>query len=132
VTATRISGENGNTQLVEKIEITGNLHNQFELLLSFILRYCDLAKDRPRKNLRLVQSPVAYRKTYHLYSVREALANMLIHRDFALRDIATRLVISDDSIEFINPRRTRGFVPPAGRAIRYGITQRLNPQIASI
>lgn len=132
VTATRISGENGNTQLVEKIEITGNLHNQFELLLSFILRYCDLAKDRPRKNLRLVQSPVAYRKTYHLYSVREALANMLIHRDFALRDIATRLVIGDDSIEFINPRRTRGFVPPAGRAIRYGITQRLNPQIASI
>jgi ATP-dependent DNA helicase RecG len=132
VTATRISGENGNTQLVEKIEITGNLHNQFELLLSFILRYCDLAKDRPRKNLRLVQSPVAYRKTYHLYSVREALANMLIHRDFALRDIATRLVISDDFIEFINPRRTRGFVPPAGRAIRYGITQRLNPQIASI
>lgn len=132
VTATRISGENGNTQLVEKIEITGNLHNQFELLLSFILRYCDLAKDRPRKNLRLVQSPVAHRKTYHLYSVREALANMLIHRDFALRDIATRLVISDDSIEFTNPRRTRGFVPPAGRAIRYGITQRLNPQIASI
>ena len=28
--------------------------------------------------------------------------------------------------------RTIGFVPPASRAIRYGITQRLNPQIAAI
>ncbi len=36
------------------------------------------------------------------------------------------------AIEIINPRRTGGFVPPASRAIRYGITQRLNPQIASI
>jgi hypothetical protein len=41
-------------------------------------------------------------------------------------------MIYDDSIEFINPRRTGGFVPPASRAIRYGVTQRLNPQIAAI
>lgn len=132
VTATRVSGENGDLQIVERVEITGNLHNQYESLLRFILRYCDLTREKPRRNLRLVQSPVAYRKTYHIYSVREALANMLIHRDFALRDIGTRLVIGDDAIEFVNPRRTRGFVPPAGRAIRYGISQRLNPQIASI
>ena len=41
-------------------------------------------------------------------------------------------MIYDDYIEFINPRRTNGFVPPASRAIRYGITQRINPQISSI
>ena len=55
-----------------------------------------------------------------------------MHRDLALRDIRTRINIYDNAIEFINPRRTNGFSPPASRAIRYGITQRLNPQIASI
>jgi hypothetical protein len=40
--------------------------------------------------------------------------------------------IYDNSIEFINARRTNGFVPPASRAIRFGITQRINPQIAAI
>ncbi|HEV8591314.1 MAG TPA: hypothetical protein VGQ55_04360, partial [Pyrinomonadaceae bacterium] len=48
------------------------------------------------------------------------------------RDIKSRVNIYDHSIEFINARRTGGFVPPASRAIRYGVTQRLNPQIASI
>jgi predicted HTH transcriptional regulator len=57
---------------------------------------------------------------------------MLMHRDLALRDIPTRISIYDNSIEFINPRRTAGFAPVATRAIRYGITQRLNPQITSI
>ncbi len=64
--------------------------------------------------------------------VLEAVANALIHRDLALRDIPTRILIYDNAIEIINPRRTNGFVPPASRAIRYGITQRLNPQIAAI
>jgi predicted HTH transcriptional regulator len=75
---------------------------------------------------------VQARGNYHLYSVREAIANALMHRDLALRDIPTRILIFDNAIEIINPRRTNGFVPPASRAIRYGITQRLNPQIAAI
>ncbi len=62
----------------------------------------------------------------------EGIINSLIHRDLALRDIRTRINIYDNAIEFINPRRTLGFSPPASRAIRYGITQRLNPQIAAI
>jgi len=57
---------------------------------------------------------------------------MLMHRDLAMRDIRTRINIYDNAIEFINPRRTNGFSPPASRAIRYGITQRLNPQTAAI
>lgn len=132
VTAARFSGENGNAQLVEKLELKGNLHSQYEAALRFIERYCDLAKDKPRKSLHLVGAPVAARATYHVYAVREAVANALIHRDFALRDIPTRITIYDNFIEIINARRTQGFVPPASRAIRYGITQRLNPQIASI
>ncbi len=133
VTVARYSGENGGAQLVEKLEVKGNLHTQYEAILSFVQRYCDLSKDKPAKRgLHLVGAPVAARSSYHIYAVREALANALIHRDFALRDIPTRITIYDNFIEFVNARRTQGFVPPASRAIRYGITQRLNPQISSI
>ena len=132
VTVARYSGDNGTAQLVEKIEVKGNLHSQFEAIIAFIQRYCDLSKEKPRKKLKLVDAPVAARSDYHLYAVREAVANTLIHRDFALRDIPSRVTIYDNFIEFVNARRTGGFVPPASRAIRYGITQRLNPQIASI
>ncbi len=132
VTVARYSGDNGGAQLVEKLEIKGNLHTQNEAILRFIERYCDLEKEKPKKSLHLVGSPVAARSTYHVYAVREAVANALIHRDFALRDIPTRVNIYDNFIEIANARRTQGFVPPASRAIRYGITQRLNPQIASI
>ena len=132
VTVSRYSGENGTAQLVERLELKGNLHTQNEAIIRFIERYCDLAKDKPKKSLHLVGSPVAARATYHTYAVREAVANALIHRDFALRDIPTRITIYDNFIEIVNARRTQGFVPPASRAIRYGITQRLNPQIASI
>lgn len=132
VTVSRVSGENGSAQLVEKQEIKGNLLTQYESILAFIQRYCDLGKTKPKPILHLVNSPIAARSNYHLYSVREAVANALVHRDFALRDITTRIQISDNSIEFVNARRTNGFSPPASRAIRYGVTQRLNPQIASI
>jgi ATP-dependent DNA helicase RecG len=132
VTVTRYSGENGTAQLVERLEAKGNLHTQNEEIIRFIERYCDLAKDKPKKSLHLVGSPVAARSTYHVYALREAVANALIHRDFALRDIPTRITIYDNFIEIVNGRRTQGFVPTASRAIRYGITQRLNPQIASI
>ncbi|HVQ38754.1 MAG TPA: hypothetical protein VMS31_14550, partial [Pyrinomonadaceae bacterium] len=79
-----------------------------------------------------IDSPVAARSNYHRAAVCEALCNLLVHRDLALRDQATRLYIFDHSIELINPRRTSGFSPVAQKAIRYGIPQRLNPQLAAI
>jgi len=132
VTVARFSGDNGNAQLIEKIDITGNLLTQQEGILRFIERYCDLVKDRPKKAIVDETLPVRPRARYHVYAVREAVANALVHRDFVLRDIATRIFIYDSSIEFINARRTNGFSPPASRAIRYGITQKLNPQISAI
>ena len=133
VTVARYSGDNGTAQLIEAIEVKGNLLTQYETILAFIQRYVDLGKERPKKRLELVTDSVAQaRRTYHFYSVSEALINALIHRDLALRDIRTRINIYDNAIEIINPRRTNGFSPPASRAIRYGITQRLNPQIAAI
>lgn len=133
VTVARYSGDNGTAQLIEAIEVKGNLLTQYETILEFVKRYTDLAKERPKRKLSLVTDPVAQaRGNYHFYSVSEAIINALMHRDLALRDIRTRINIYDNAIEFINPRRTNGFSTPAGRAIRYGITQRLNPQISAI
>jgi len=133
VTINRYSGDNGSAQLIERVEIKGNLHTQYESIMAFIKRYADLHKTRPKKTLRLVtDAPVIARSNYHHYSICEAVINALIHRDLALREIPTRISIYDHSIEIINPRRTSGFSPPASRAIRYGISQRLNPQIGSI
>ena len=132
VTMTRFAGESASAPVVEKIELHGNLLSLYETVLQFIARYCDLPKDKPRKSGAPVDSPVQKRGEYHLYSVREAVANALVHRDLAVADIPTRISVFDSAIEIANPRRTNGFVPPASRAIRYGITQQLNPQIAAI
>ncbi|MBP6002873.1 MAG: putative DNA binding domain-containing protein [Pyrinomonadaceae bacterium] len=133
VTVARFSGDNGSAQLIEAVELKGNMHTQFEGIVEFIKRYADLGKERPKRKLELVtETVVKPRSHYHYYSIAEAVINALIHRDLALREIRTRINIYDSSIEFINPRRTNGFSPPASRAIRYGITQRLNPQIAAI
>jgi len=133
VTVARYAGENGNAQLVETNELNGNLLYLYESILRFIERYCDLSKDKPRRKfVEQGNSIVQARGNYHLFSVREGVANALVHRDLAIRDIPTRVLIYDNAVEIINPRRTKGFSPPASRAIRYGITQKLNPQIASI
>jgi ATP-dependent DNA helicase RecG len=132
VTVARYTGENGSAQLIEAVEVKGNLLTQFESIINFIKLYVDLGKDKPKRKLSLVGDAIAKpRGNYHYYSVAEAVINALVHRDLALRDIRTRINIYDNAIEFINPRRTIGF---AGgyRSIRYGITQRLNPQITAI
>ncbi len=132
LTVARYSGDNGNAQLVETSEFFGNYLSVYESALRFVLRYVDLLKAKPKKRSDSGSLPVKPRSLHSLYAVREAIANALVHRDLAIRDIPTRVHIYDSSIEFINARRTNGFVPPASKAIRYGITQRLNPQIAAI
>lgn len=132
LTIARFAGENGNAQLIESIELQGNLHSVYESAQNFMLRYVDLVKSQPRKRVAEDTLHVRPRGVYSIYAVREAIANALVHRDLALRDIPTRINIYDNAVEFINARRTSGFVPPASRAIRYGITQRVNPQIAAV
>jgi predicted HTH transcriptional regulator len=133
VTVARYSGTNGGAQLIEAVEIKGNLLTQYESIMSFIKRYADLEKERRKRKLALVTDAVVQeRGYYHIYSISEAVVNMLTHRDLALREIRTRINIYDNAIEFINPRRTSGFAPAAARAIRYGVSQRINPQISSI
>ena len=118
--------------LIETIELQGNLLSLYESIQRFILLYADLVKDKPKKPAEVDSLHVRRRGAYNIHAVREAIANAIVHRDLALRDIRTRINIYDNAIELINARRTNGFVPPASRAIRYGITQRLNPQIAAV
>jgi hypothetical protein len=132
VTVSRYSGYNGSAQLVEKLELKGNLHSQNEAIIAFIERYCDLVKEKPKKSLHLVGSP----GRGSCFLSRVCSSGSGCERAHPSGFCAPRHPDADhylrQLIEIVNARRTQGFVPPASRAIRYGITQRLNPQIASI
>lgn len=133
VVATRFSGDTTQAPIVERLELQGNLATLHESAIRFVQRYCDLWTARPdRPANKAVESPVLARANYHRPVVTEAIANALIHRDLALRDVTTRLHVFDRGLEVVNPRRSAGFAPAALKAIRLGIAQRLNPQIASI
>lgn len=131
VIATRFGGETTLAPVVERIALEGNLATVYEAALRFITRYTDLSDSRPRQ-MTGQDAPVPARANYHRGAVSEAVANALVHRDLALRDLTTRLHILDRTIEFVNPRRSAGFAPFAQKAIRYGVPQRLNPQLAAI
>ena len=136
VTAIRYAGDTVQDAEIERVELRGNLHTLYESSLRFITRYCDLLDARPRRSPTrgdaTKDAPIAARANYHRAAVGEAVANALVHRDLALREHTTRLLVFDRSIEILNPRRTAGFAPPAQRAIRYGVPQQLNPQLAAI
>ncbi len=134
VTATRFSGDSLQSPVVERVKIAGNLLNVFETSLRFVSRYCDLRESRPRNHVETNSddSPVPARANYHRGVVTEAITNLLAHRDLALRDLPSRLHVFDHSLEFVNARRSAGFSPVAQKAIRYGMPQRLNPQLASV
>ncbi|HEX8634778.1 MAG TPA: RNA-binding domain-containing protein [Pyrinomonadaceae bacterium] len=135
VTAIRYAGDTVQDAEVERVVLAGNLHTLYESSLRFITRYCDLLDARPRARHGggdAPDAPVAARANYHRAAVREGVANALAHRDLALRDHTTRLLVFDHAIEILNPRRTAGFAPPAQKAIRYGVPQQLNPQLAAI
>lgn len=131
VIATRFGGDTSQVPVIERLELRGNLATIFEAALRFIGRYCDLWDARPARSTNS-EAPIPARANYHRGVVSEAVANALVHRDLALRDITTRLHIFDRAIEIVNPRRSAGFTPTALKSIRFGIPQSLNPQIAAI
>jgi ATP-dependent DNA helicase RecG len=135
VVATRFSGESLQSPIVERVKITGNVFTLHESLMRFITRYSDLRDQRLKSAAPPEpddQSPVPARANYHRGVVLEALANMLAHRDLALRDLPSRINMFDHSIEFVNSRRSAGFSTVAQKAIRYGVPERLNPQLAAL
>jgi ATP-dependent DNA helicase RecG len=133
VFATRFSGDSLQSPVVEKVKLSGNLLSLYEGTMRFIGRYCDLHDVRPKGlNEEIDPSPVPARANYHRGVVAEALTNLLTHRDLALRDQPSRVHIFDHSLEFVNSRRSLGFSSVAQKAIRYGVPQQLNPQLAAI
>jgi ATP-dependent DNA helicase RecG len=134
VVATRFAGDSIQAPVIERVTLTGNLLTLFESTQRFIARYCDLKESRPRSvaATEAVESPVLARANYQRAALTEAVANMLVHRDLALREPTTRLHIFDRGVELINPRRSHGFSPVAQKAIRYGVPQQLNPQLRAI
>ena len=134
VVATRFAGDTTQTPVVERAQLSGNLHTIFEAALRFIGRYCDLWETRPRVFAApdATEAGVVARANYQSGAVSEGVANALVHRDLALRDYVTRIHVFDRSIEIINPRRSVGFAPAAQKAIRYGMPHRLNPQLTAI
>ncbi|HEX5875159.1 MAG TPA: RNA-binding domain-containing protein [Pyrinomonadaceae bacterium] len=134
VTATRFSGDSLQSPVVERVKFAGNLASVYEGLTRFVRRYCDLLEVRPKNPGPVLdeESPVPARSSYHGGVVAEAVANMLAHRDLALRDLPSRLHVFDHSVEFVNSRRSMGFSPVAQKAIRYGMPERLNPRLAAV
>ena len=134
VVATRFSGDNNQSPVIERVELKGNLATVYETGLRFITRYADLweAKSYSRATTAEDQSGLPARANYQRAAVGEGLANALIHRDLALRETPMRLHIFDRAIEIVNARRSAGFAPAGVRAVRFGVQQRLNPQIASV
>jgi len=134
VVATRFGGDKSQAPVIERIEISGNLATIFESSLRFVARYCDLRDAPPARRSADTSADAAVpaRANYERGAVSEAIANALMHRDLAVREVPTRLHVFDRSIEIANPRRSAGFAASALKAIRYGVAQRLNPQTASI
>jgi ATP-dependent DNA helicase RecG len=134
VIATRFGGDNNQAPVIERVEIQGSLATVYESMLRFVSRYADLWDARPSLSQAHANDSagVPARANYHRGVVVEGLANALSHRDLAFREIRTRIHIFDRAIEIVNPHRSAGFAPAAMRAIRFGVQQRLNPQIASI
>jgi predicted HTH transcriptional regulator len=135
VIATRFGGDTSKAPIIERLELRGNLATIYESCLRFISRYCDLWDTRPSRfgvTAAGNDAPVPARANYHREVVSEAIANALVHRDLALRDVTTRLHVFDRATEIVNPRRSAGFAPTWLRAIRFGMQERLNPQIAGI
>jgi predicted HTH transcriptional regulator len=134
VIATRFGGDTQQSPVIERVELSGNLATVYEACLRFLGRYADLRDTRSAapEIVQVEAAPVPARANYLRAVCAEALANALIHRDLALRDISTRLHVFDHAIEIVNPRRSFGFAPAALKAIRYGVSQQLNPQTAAI
>jgi ATP-dependent DNA helicase RecG len=132
IVATRFSGDNSKAPVIERVELQGNLATIYESAQRFVQRYCDFWDARPARPTADAVAPVAARANYHRGVICEAIANALIHRDLVVRDVTTRLHIFDRAIEFVNPRRSAGFAPPALKSIRFGVQQRLNPRTASV
>lgn len=105
-------GQHQGTQLRDRADVVGPLHRVIDDGAAFVARNRRLV---PRmEGIRRVDVP-----EYPDYSVREALANALAHRDWSLEGAKVRLFIFDDRLEIWSPGR----LPPPITLERLGYDQ---------
>jgi ATP-dependent DNA helicase RecG len=130
ITATRFAGTAVTDPVVERQELTGNLATVYEKAVEFVKRYADLLDDahsaRPWAN---IGSPVEPRASYFRLAILEGLTNALLHRDYSLPEASTRLLLFDDHIEIINPRRSDGVTP---ESLCFGVVEAPHPRLKAI
>ena len=98
IVLTRYEGETLQTRIVEQGQIRGDAQMLFRESLRFIERYTDLWDARPPRrsvnsddapNSTDEASPVRPRANYPRRAIIEALTNLIVHRDLAVRDRPT-------------------------------------------
>jgi ATP-dependent DNA helicase RecG len=105
-------GEHQGTQLRDRADVVGPLHRVIDDGATFVGRNRRLV---PRmEGIRRVDVP-----EYPDYSVRQALANALAHRDWSLEGVKVRLFMFDDRLEIWSPGR----LPPPVTLERLGYDQ---------
>ncbi len=125
VAARRVTGGDSDRQTVEEVEFAGSLAAVYDRLLQFIERYADLWDARPR---RRGDDPVAARPYLPRKPVLEAIANALVHRDYAqLAPISVTL--RDDGLEIANPAPAAGL---SRRSLRVGLREATNPRLKGV
>jgi ATP-dependent DNA helicase RecG len=134
IVLTRFSGNDVHSPVIEQVEFFGNLAQLFERTTSFIKRYVDLWDARPPRSLLSRSTDQHYaasfaRANYSRDAVVEALTNMLVHRNYSIVGMPSRVLIFDDRMEFINPSRAGG---ATRRSIEYGVTAYENPRLHHI
>ncbi len=105
-------GQHQGTQLRDRADVVGPLHRVIDDGAAFVVRNRRLV---PRmEGIRRVDVP-----EYPDYSIREALANALAHRDWSLEGAKVRLFLFDDRLEIWSPGR----LPPPITLERLGYDQ---------
>lgn len=105
-------GQHQGTQLRDRADVVGPLHRVIDDGAAFVARNRRLV---PRmEGIRRVDVP-----EYPDYSVREAIANALAHRDWSLEGAKARLFMFDDRLEIWSPGR----LPPPITLERLGYDQ---------
>lgn len=127
---TRVSGQDANAPIVERVQLQGNLLRQYDGALHFLKRYVDLWDAKPsRKTLESHDGFLSGRANYHRAAVHEALANLLIHRAWQMRERQAQITIYDDSLEFSNPANQ---IELPLISLRYGIIQPPNIRLKAV
>jgi ATP-dependent DNA helicase RecG len=131
VVMTRYSGVNVESPVVEQSEINGNLTAIFDKAVTFLKRYVDLRDVRPPRNATPngLQEPIPARANYSCAVVSEALTNLLVHRDYAIVSLPSRILVFDDRLEFLNAFRTNG---TTRKSVEYGAILHENPRLHRI